>query len=186
MCLGHMEVTVSAAAGQGAGTQAAAQARAAGARQAGPGAARLAPGSGDSGDEAGAGGHGREAGPVRLPNGCRARAVLERVGDKWSLYAIFALGDGTRRFTELRRSIDGVSQRMLTVTLRGLERDGIVSRTVYPVIPPRVEYALTPMGRTLLDAVGALIAWADSHLAEIETAREDYDRRLEANLPEAS
>lgn len=115
---------------------------------------------------------------VRLPNGCQARAVLERVGDKWSLYAIFALGDGARRFTELKRSIDGVSQRMLTVTLRGLERDGIVSRTVYPVIPPRVEYALTPMGRTLLDAVGALISWADGHLAEIEAARDDYDRRL--------
>jgi DNA-binding HxlR family transcriptional regulator len=115
---------------------------------------------------------------VRLPNGCRARAVLERVGDKWSLYAIFALGDGARRFTELKRSIDGVSQRMLTVTLRGLERDGIVSRRVYPVIPPRVEYALTPMGRTLLDAVGALISWADGHLAEIEAARENYDRRL--------
>lgn len=118
------------------------------------------------------------AGGVRLPHGCRARAVLERVGDKWSLYAIFALGGGARRFTELKRSIDGVSQRMLTVTLRGLERDGIVSRTVYPEIPPRVEYALTPMGRTLLDAVGALIAWADSHLGEIEAARQDYDRRM--------
>lgn len=117
-------------------------------------------------------------GGVRLPHGCRARAVLERVGDKWSLYAIFALGGGARRFTELKRSIDGVSQRMLTVTLRGLERDGIVSRTVYPEIPPRVEYALTPMGRTLLDAVGALIAWADSHLGEIEAARQDYDRRM--------
>ena len=126
-----------------------------------------------------------EAGPVRLPNGCQARAVLERVGDKWSLYAIFALGDGPRRFTELKRSIDGVSQRMLTVTLRGLERDGIVTRTVYPVIPPRVEYALTPMGRTLLYAVGALIAWADSHLAEIEAARQDYDRRMARNSPVA-
>jgi DNA-binding HxlR family transcriptional regulator len=125
-------------------------------------------------------------GAVRLPDGCRARAVLERVGDKWSLYAIFALGDGVKRFTELKRSIDGVSQRMLTVTLRGLERDGIVSRTLYPVIPPRVEYALTPMGRTLLDAVGALIAWADSHLAEIEAAREEYDSRLARNLPAAT
>lgn len=188
MCLGHMEVTVNAAAGQGAGIQAARQDRGEGA--AGP--VRRDSGAGDPGQEAEAGEHGGERGrkagpgPVRLPNGCRARAVLERVGDKWSLYTIFALGDGTRRFTELRRSIDGVSQRMLTVTLRGLERDGIVSRTVYPVIPPRVEYALTPMGRTLLDAVGALISWADSHLAEIETAREDYDRQLAANLAEAS
>ena len=129
-------------------------------------------GTAGQGDGAGAG-----QGTVRLPNACRAREVLERVGDKWSLYAIFALGDGVKRFTELKRSIDGVSQRMLTVTLRGLERDGIVTRTVYPVIPPRVEYTLTPMGCTLLDAVGALITWADGHLAEIYAAREDYDRR---------
>ena len=76
-------------------------------------------------------------------SGCRIREILERVGDKWSLQVIFHLGDGPLRFTSLKRSIDGVSQRMLTVTLRGLERDGIVSRTMYPVIPPRVEYALT-------------------------------------------
>jgi DNA-binding HxlR family transcriptional regulator len=82
--------------------------------------------------------------------GCRAREILDRVGDKWSLYAIALLGGGTRRFTELKRGIDGISQRMLTVTLRGLERDGIVTRTQYPVVPVRVEYALTPMGRTLL------------------------------------
>jgi DNA-binding HxlR family transcriptional regulator len=103
--------------------------------------------------------------------------VLGRVGDKWSLQVIFCLGAGTRRFTDLKRGIDGISQRMLTVTLRGLERDGIVTRTMYPVMPPRVEYALTPMGGTLLDAVSTLIGWAGAHLDEIEAARAAYDAR---------
>jgi DNA-binding HxlR family transcriptional regulator len=113
-------------------------------------------------------------------SGCRIREILERVGDKWSLQVIFHLGDGPRRFTVLKRSIDGVSQRMLTVTLRGLERDGIVSRTMYPVIPPRVEYALTPLGATLLDAAGTLVSWADAHLAEVDAARVAYDSRVAA------
>lgn len=113
-------------------------------------------------------------------SGCRIREILERVGDKWSLQVIFHLGDGPQRFTSLKRSIDGVSQRMLTVTLRGLERDGIVSRTMYPVIPPRVEYALTPLGATLLDAAGALVSWADAHLAEVDAARAAYDARASA------
>ena len=111
------------------------------------------------------------------PAGCRAREVLERVGDKWSLLVISLLGERTRRFTELRRSIDGISQRMLTVTLRGLERDGLVTRTVHPTVPPRVDYALTPMGRTLLDTVRRLVEWADSHLPEIDAARAEYDGR---------
>jgi DNA-binding HxlR family transcriptional regulator len=109
---------------------------------------------------------------------CRAREVLARVGDKWSLYVIHLLGVGTKRFTELRRSIDGISQRMLTVTLRGLERDGLVTRTVYATVPPRVDYTLTPMGRTLLDTVCALIQWADKHLDDIESARAAYDQRV--------
>ncbi len=113
-------------------------------------------------------------------SGCRIREILERVGEKWSLQVIFHLGAGPQRFTGLKRSIDGVSQRMLTVTLRGLERDGIVSRTMYPVIPPRVEYALTPLGATLLDAVGALVSWADAHLAEVDAARAAYDARAAA------
>ena len=86
---------------------------------------------------------------------CRAREVLQRVGDKWSMSVIDLLGQGTMRFSELHRAIDGITARMLTVTLRGLERDGIVTRTIHPVIPPRVDYALTPMGRTLLDTIGA-------------------------------
>ncbi len=113
-------------------------------------------------------------------NACRAREVLDRVGDKWSLYVIHLLGGGTRRFSDLRRMIDGISQRMLTVTLRGLERDGLVTRTVYPTVPPRVDYALSPMGRTLLDTVRALVQWADQHLADIDTARAAYDRRSAA------
>ena len=108
---------------------------------------------------------------------CRAREVLQRVGDKWSVLAIDLLGQGTMRFTELHRAIDGITARMLTVTLRGLERDGIVTRTIHPVIPPRVEYALTPMGRTLLDTIGQLVSWTDSHLPEIEAARAAYDAR---------
>jgi DNA-binding HxlR family transcriptional regulator len=108
---------------------------------------------------------------------CRAREVLQRVGDKWSVLAIDLLGQGTMRFTELHRAIDGITARMLTVTLRGLERDGIVTRTIHPVIPPRVEYALTPMGRTLLNTIGQLIDWTDSHLPEIQAARAAYDAR---------
>jgi DNA-binding HxlR family transcriptional regulator len=109
------------------------------------------------------------------PSSCRAREVLARVGDKWSVYVIDLLGQDTKRFTELHRSIDGITARMLTVTLRGLERDGIVTRTIHPVIPPRVEYALTPMGQTLLTTIGQLVAWADGHVFEIEAARAAYD-----------
>ena|SRR2546426_2396261 len=108
---------------------------------------------------------------------CRARDVLDRVGDKWSVFVISLLGDGRRRFTDLMRSVDGISQRMLTVTLRGLERDGIVTRTVHAVVPPRVEYELTPMGETLLETVRELVNWADRHTAEIDAARAAYDSR---------
>jgi DNA-binding HxlR family transcriptional regulator len=113
------------------------------------------------------------------PAACRARGVLERIGDKWSLYVISVLGTETLRFTEIKRGVDGISQRMLTVTLRGLERDGIVSRTVYAVVPPRVEYALTPMGHTLLDTVGTLVRWAEDHVGRIDEARTAYDARTE-------
>jgi DNA-binding HxlR family transcriptional regulator len=118
-----------------------------------------------------------DTGAASGPLTCRAREVLQRVGDKWSVLVIDLLGQGTMRFSELHRAIDGITARMLTVTLRGLERDGIVTRTIHPVIPPRVEYALTPMGRTLLATIGQLVAWADSHLPEIEAARAAYDAR---------
>jgi len=115
--------------------------------------------------------------PGHRPSPCRAREVLQRVGDKWSVYVIDLLGQRTMRFGELHRSIDAITSRMLTVTLRGLERDGIVARTVHPVIPPRVDYELTPMGRTLLDTIGQLVTWTDTHLPEIDAARAAYDAR---------
>jgi len=114
------------------------------------------------------------------PSACRARAVLQRVGDKWSMLVIDLLGQGTKRFSELHRSVDGITARMLTVTLRGLERDGIVTRTIHPVIPPRVEYDLTPMGLTLLDTIGQLVSWADAHLPEISEAQAAYDAKRPA------
>jgi DNA-binding HxlR family transcriptional regulator len=108
---------------------------------------------------------------------CQVREVLDRVGDKWTLAVIHQLGPGTRRFTEIKRSIDGISQRMLTATLRSLERDGLVRRTVYPVVPPRVEYELTDLGQDLLKAAWSLIDWAFDHTAELNEARAAYDRR---------
>jgi DNA-binding HxlR family transcriptional regulator len=110
---------------------------------------------------------------------CVAREILDRVGDKWSVYVIHMLGGQTRRFSELRRGIEGISQRMLTVTLRGLERDGIVTRTVYPVVPPRVDYALTPLAETLLETVCSLMTWAEAHRPDIDAARARYDERGE-------
>lgn len=105
------------------------------------------------------------------------REVLNRVGDKWSVLLVSLLGEGPRRFSELRRMIQGISQRMLTLTLRGLERDGLVTRTIYPTIPPRVDYALTPLGRTLLVPVQALAAWAEEHRHEMQRARDEFDRQ---------
>jgi DNA-binding HxlR family transcriptional regulator len=113
------------------------------------------------------------------------REVLNRVGDKWSVLVIALLGDDTKRFNELKRMIEGISQRMLTLTLRGLERDGLVRRTVYATVPPRVEYLLTPLGRTLLEPVTALARWAQRHGREIQRARDLFDERAakEARRP---
>jgi DNA-binding HxlR family transcriptional regulator len=112
------------------------------------------------------------------PANCHARDILARIGDKWSVSVIHMLGDArTLRFNELRTGIDGISQRMLTVTLRGLERDGLVERTAYPEVPPRVEYTLTPLGATLRQLVRALVDWSGAHLTEVDTARAAYDAR---------
>ena len=111
---------------------------------------------------------------------CQVRQILDRIADKWSLFAIALLEERTMRFTELKREIDGVSQRMLTVTLRQLERDGLVERTVHPVVPPRVDYALTPLGATLHRTVQALVVWTEQHQYEIAAAREAYDVRERA------
>ena len=109
---------------------------------------------------------------------CPVRDVLDRVGDKWSILAILFLGrHGTMRFNELKRSIDGVSQRMLTVTLRSLERDGLLTRRVYPEVPPRVEYELTALGRSLLEQVLGLAGWANEQMEAIVEVRAHYDRQ---------
>ena len=107
---------------------------------------------------------------------CEARQLLDMVADKWSLYVVAVLGARPSRFTEIKRSIGGISQRMLTVTLRRLERDGILTRTVLAVMPPNVTYELTPMGHTLLDAVEPIIEWSMSHLDEIAAAQQRFDR----------
>jgi DNA-binding HxlR family transcriptional regulator len=106
---------------------------------------------------------------------CELRDLLDRLADKWSLLVVELLGHGTLRFTELKRQIDGISQRMLTRTLRQLERDGLVRRTVHPVVPPRVDYELTALGRSLLVAVEPLVDWTRSHRGKIEKARTKYD-----------
>ncbi|MEV0998764.1 helix-turn-helix domain-containing protein [Nonomuraea sp. NPDC050202] len=110
---------------------------------------------------------------------CDVRHILDRVADKWSLLVIALLERRTMRFTELRRAVDGVSQRMLTVTLRQLERDGLVRRTVYPVVPPRVEYELTALGVSLHEVIRSLVIWTEEHQQEISDARSVYDERAE-------
>ena len=118
---------------------------------------------------------------TELPSDCRAIGdVLARVGDKWSVLVVARLGEGPLRFNELRRTIGGISQRMLTLTLRGLERDGLITRTVFPTIPPRVDYALTPLGRDLLNPVSALSSWAIRNQSKIAEARTRFDGLCEA------
>jgi len=115
-------------------------------------------------------GHIHETGDCRAVSG-----VLARIGDKWSVLIVSRLGARAMRFGELKREIGGISQRMLTLTLRGLERDGLVTRTVFPTIPPRVDYALTPLGRSLLEPVKGLGDWALKNIARIEAARRAFD-----------
>ena len=119
-----------------------------------------------------------------MPEECRAVSeVLERVGDKWSVLVVAMLGEGPKRFSELRRSIASISQRMLTLTLRGLERDGLITRTVFPTIPPRVDYELTELGRSLLQPVGALGSWAGENRSRILQARLRFDAKEEQRSP---
>jgi DNA-binding HxlR family transcriptional regulator len=113
--------------------------------------------------------------------GCQAREILDRVGDKWSLVLIYLLAGRTMRFMELRRAIPQISQRMLTVTLRHLERDGLVQRTAYPTVPVTVEYCLTGLGCTLLQTINALIQWVVEHEPEVEAARAAYDATYAAD-----
>jgi DNA-binding HxlR family transcriptional regulator len=111
---------------------------------------------------------------------CAVRDVLDRVGDAWSVLVVLRLGEGPRRFNALRREVGGISQRMLTVTLRHLERDGLVARRVIPHTPPQVEYRLTELGHSLLGAIEILAQWATAHQPRIQAARDAYDRRLDA------
>ncbi len=114
------------------------------------------------------------------------REVLNRVGDKWSVQIVDFLGDGPMRFSDLRRSIEGISQRMLTLTLRGLERDGLISRTVFPEIPPRVVYELTRLGKTLLEPIQGLAEWADRNRTSIQDARTAYDGKAKKRATSAT
>jgi DNA-binding HxlR family transcriptional regulator len=112
-----------------------------------------------------------------LAAACPTRQVINRIGDRWSLLVLSALEGGTLRFQELRRAVDGVSQKMLTQTLRLLERDGLINREVFPSVPPRVEYSLTPLGQSLSGRVAAIREWAYDNMATIESARSDFDVR---------
>ncbi|MFC0434274.1 helix-turn-helix domain-containing protein [Kutzneria buriramensis] len=114
---------------------------------------------------------------------CEIRDLLDRLSEKWSLLVVELLGEGRSRFGELHRDIPEISQRMLTLTLRTLERDGMVERTVHPVVPPRVDYDLTPLGRSLLTMIEPMVAWTREHRAEIEKARDDYDAKATEPAP---
>jgi len=115
-------------------------------------------------------------GHIHVPATCHTvTEILSRVGDKWSVQVVMQLGEKPKRFNELRRLVEGISQRMLTLTLRGLERDGLVTRTVYPTIPPRVEYRLTGLGCSLLNAVRSLGVWVIENRDEILEARRRFD-----------
>ncbi len=120
----------------------------------------------------------RPARPVGGEATCPPRQALELIGDRWTLIVVKALVDGNKRYGTLHRSIDGISQKMLTQTLRSMERDGLVRRTVHPVVPPKVEYALTDLGQSLIGLLGAINAWAERHIGEVELAREAHDAGL--------
>lgn len=109
--------------------------------------------------------------PSVFDSNCGSRRMLDLIAAKWTAIVVYALLRGTCRFGELRREIGGVSQKVLTETLRELERDGLVARTVFPEVPPRVEYALTPLGRTLAEPLAAICRWSEEHLAEVDAAR---------------
>ncbi|MBB5684876.1 winged helix-turn-helix transcriptional regulator [Sphingobium boeckii] len=116
------------------------------------------------------------------PMECRALSdILVRIGDKWTILVVGTLGDGAMRFNEIKRSINGISQRMLTLTLRGLVRDGLATRKQYPTIPPKVEYTLTARGLSLLPPIVALTDWARQHLLEIKASRALFDLEAESN-----
>ena len=111
---------------------------------------------------------------------CPTRQVLDLIADKWAALVVGLLEDGPQRFAALQRQIGGISQKMLTQTLRELERDGLVQRTVYAEVPPRVEYALTPLGQTLCGPIAAIRDWAEENIAAVTVAQQRYDQRVQA------
>jgi DNA-binding HxlR family transcriptional regulator len=116
---------------------------------------------------------------------CPTRLMLNRIADKWTVLVLGLLENEAKRFSTLQREIGGISQKMLTQTLRGLERDGLVARTVYPEVPPRVEYTITPLGRTLVGLLAALRVWSETHMDEVLQAQRDYDQaELAASNPQ--
>jgi DNA-binding HxlR family transcriptional regulator len=117
--------------------------------------------------------------PNIYSDNCPSRRVLDRLADKWTVLIVAKLSEGTQRFGELRRAIEGISPKVLTQTLRSLERDGIVSRRMYATIPPKVEYSLTPLGHTLVGLVAAIRDWAEQHIDQVETAQRQFDARSE-------
>ena len=122
----------------------------------------------------------------RDPGNCAAvNDILSRIGDKWTVLIVITLSKGPMRFNEIKRAVGDISQRMLTLTLRGLERDGFATRTVYPTVPPRVDYALTELGKTLIEPVRAIAGWAIEHRREVADARANFDR-AKAAVPDTS
>jgi DNA-binding HxlR family transcriptional regulator len=118
--------------------------------------------------------------PNVLRSQCPTRKALDLIADKWTTLVIYLLADGTARYSELHRSIDGISQKMLTQTLRDLERNGLVHRKVYPEVPPRTEYTLTSLGQTLIQPLSSLCTWAEKHMSELEKAHQRFDLKGKA------
>jgi len=123
--------------------------------------------------------HQNDATPDAYRKGCASRTVLDVVANKWVHLVVCALRHGPKRFGELRRQLDGVTQKMLTQTLRALERDGLITRTLYPSIPPRVDYELTDLGRQVAGLLDNILVWSQQHTAEITAARARYDSRID-------
>ncbi|HZR43929.1 MAG TPA: helix-turn-helix domain-containing protein [Ktedonobacteraceae bacterium] len=119
-----------------------------------------------------------------IQRNCRTRRGLALIADQWTMLVIVALRDGTKRFSQLHAHIEGISKKMLTQTLRELERNGLVKRVVYPVIPPMVEYSLTPLGQTLIGPIGAIRDWSEQYIEEVERVRAEYDQQAKNSLQE--
>lgn len=126
----------------------------------------------------------QQTGPDIFLANCLSRQVLQLVADQWTPLVIYALEEETMRFGQLLKRIDGISKKMLTQTLRAMERNGLVQRVVYPVVPPIVEYSLTPLGQTLIEPMHVISDWAYGHLQDVDIARKTYDQRAQKSIQE--